>query len=422
MSDRTLPPFQVLTKPIGPICNLDCSYCFYLEKEQLYPGHHEWAMQPDVLEAFIRQYLKASEQEVVVFAWQGGEPTLLGIPYFQQILALQQRYADGKQIQNAVQTNGVLVDQAWADFFAENRFLVGISIDGPAELHDVYRRNKGGASTHAAVERAIRTLHDTGVDFNTLTTVNSANAEQPLAVYRYLQSIGSQFMQFIPVVERKAATAGRDVLVLIGPRTEGPAEVTPWSVRPEQYGEFLCSIFDAWVQEDVGKTFVQMFEVALQMSLGMESSLCVFGETCGTALALEHQGDLYSCDHYVYPEYRLGNILETDIAALARSEAQQSFGLAKKTSLPPECLRCEVLAACNGECPKHRFMPASDGTLRLNYLCGAYKRFFVHADPYLYWMAVALSERRSPAGVMTYAREQMEGSTKDGCGSSVVCV
>lgn len=399
-------PFQVLTKPIGPICNLDCSYCFYLEKERLYPGRQEWAMSPDVLESFIRQYIAASDQDSVVFAWQGGEPTLLGVAYFEQILALQQRYADGKQIENALQTNGILLDEAWVEFLAENRFLVGVSIDGPEQLHDVYRRNRGGQGTHAAVERAIVRLRQGGVSFNTLTTVNHANADEPLEIYHYLKSIGAEFMQFLPVVERMATEPTANGLVLISPRSIDPSEVTSWSVRPEQYGSFLCSIFDEWVREDVSRRFVQLFEVALQMWVGQPSSLCVFAETCGSALALEHQGDLYSCDHYVYPEHRLGNILEHDLQALAASEAQRAFGMAKKTNLPPECRTCEVLAACNGECPKHRFMLASDGSLRLNYLCAAYKRFFLHADPYLEWMAEALYQRRSPASVMEFARRQ----------------
>ncbi len=396
-------PFQVLSKPIGPICNLDCTYCFYLEKERLYPGRQDWAMSPEVLESFVRQYIAASTHDQVVFAWQGGEPTLLGVEYFERILALQRRYADGKVIENAIQTNGILLDRRWADFLAENRFLVGVSIDGPADLHDVYRRNKGGQATHAAVERSIQLLRSNGVAINTLTTVNRANGDDPLAVYRYLKSIGSDFMQFIPVVERATPMPSRDGLVLIGPVAVDSAEVTPWSVRPRQYGEFLCALFDEWVRCDVGTTFVQLFEVALQMWLGMESSLCVFGETCGNALAMEHQGDLYSCDHYVYPEHRLGNIIETSLEALARSPQQVEFGQAKKLNLPRECVECEVVAACNGECPKHRFMPASDGTMRLNYLCAAYKRFFPHADPYLQYMARELAQRRSPASVMQYA-------------------
>jgi uncharacterized protein len=399
------PPFQVLSKPIGPVCNLDCTYCFYLEKEKLYPERHDWKMAPEVLEAFIRQYIAANEQDHVVFAWQGGEPTLLGVDYFRRIRALQKRYADGKRIENAIQTNGILLDEEWVEFLAEQRFLVGISIDGPARLHDIYRRNKGAQPTHAAVERGVSLLRSSGVAFNTLTTVNRANGDEPLEVYRYLKSIGSEFIQFIPVVERSAPARTQDGLVLIAPSSAEPAGVTDWSVTPTQYGEFLCSIFDEWVCDDVGTRFVQSFEVALQIWAGMPSSLCVFGETCGSALAIEHQGDLYSCDHYVYPEFRLGNIMKQDLATLAHSGQQHAFGQAKKTNLPPECVQCEVLAACNGECPKHRFMLASDGTRRLNYLCAAYKRFFTHADPYLYFMACELAQRRSPASVMKYAQQ-----------------
>jgi len=290
--------FQVMAKPTGPLCNLDCSYCFYLEKEKLYPGTKNWEMREDVLETYIRQYIESQPQENVSFAWQGGEPTLLGIAWFENVLRLQQKYAHGKHVENALQTNGVTLDAAWAEFFAANNFLVGISLDGPRELHDSYRVDKGQQPTFDRVMHGIERLKAAGVQFNTLTVVNRKNSYHPLDVYQFLKQIGSGFMQFIPVVERRATQPSPDGLVLIGPEV-ALAQVTDWSVEPEIFGDFLCAIFDEWVRNDVANYFVQLFDVTLELWLGMQPSLCVFADTCGNALALEHNGDLYSCDHYV---------------------------------------------------------------------------------------------------------------------------
>ena len=395
-------PFHVMAKPVGPLCNLDCKYCFYLEKEALYPQASQWAMADEVLESYIRQYIEAQPSPVVTFAWQGGEPTLLGVDFFRKVVALQARYADGKRIQNAFQTNGVLLDDEWARFLNDAHFLVGISIDGPRELHDAYRVDKGGQPTFDKVMRGIDVLSRHGVAFNTLTTVHHANAQAPLDVYRFLQANGSGFLQFIPIVERISSKATPEGLLLVSPDFPQAARVAPWSVEPLQFGAFLCAIFDEWVRHDVGTCFVQLFDVCLEMWLGREASLCVFRRTCGAALALEHSGDLYSCDHYVYPENKLGNIMESLLSSLAHSSQQQRFGQAKEASLPQYCRECDVRFACNGECPKHRFAVTPDGEPGLNYLCAGYKMFFRHIDPYMGFMAAELRAERPPANVMRW--------------------
>jgi len=395
--------FQVMVKPTGSLCNLDCSYCFYLEKEKLYPSTKNWTMQEDVLEAYMR-HIESQPGEVVTFAWQGGEPTLLGIPWFERVLGLQRKYAQGKRIENVLQTNGVTVDRAWAEFFAANDFLIGISIDGPRELHDAYRVDKGQQPTFDRVMRGLDHLRAANVRFNTLTVVNRKNSYHPLEVYRFLKQIGSEFMQFIPVVERRVAQASPEGLVLLGPSHTGSAQVTDWSVEPEAYGEFLCVIFDEWVRNDVAKTFVQLFDVTLALWLGQPPGLCVFAETCGDALVLEHQGDVYSCDHYVYPENKLGNILDNPLESLAAMEKQRAFGTAKRDSLPAFCRECDVRFACNGECPKHRFITTPDGEPGLNYLCAAYKKFFHYVAPYMEFMGRELLNDLAPARVMEYAR------------------
>ena len=392
--------FHIMTKPAGPICNLDCKYCFYLEKEKLYPETKYFALQPDILERYIEQYIAAQPAAEVHFAWQGGEPTLAGLDFFRSVAALQQKHAAGKTIYNALQTNGTLIDAEWARFLAQNRFLVGVSIDGPRELHDCYRVDKGQAPTFDRVMRGIHLLREHGVDFNTLTVVHSRNAGAPLDVYRWLKEIGSGFIQFIPAVERRALAPGPDGLVLIQPSFAQAAEVTEWSVEPLAWGKFLASIFDEWVRGDVGRIFVQHFDVALESWMGMEASLCVFRPTCGSAMAMERNGDLYSCDHYVYPEHRLGNVMDVPLDTLASSPQQKSFGLAKRDTLPRMCRECEVRFACNGECPKHRFAAAPDGEPGLNYLCAGYKYFFRHIDPYMRFMAEELRAGRPPANIM----------------------
>jgi uncharacterized protein len=401
-----MPPFHVLAKPIGPICNLDCRYCFYLEKEHLYPQERKWAMPPDVLESFIRQYIEAQETDEIYFAWQGGEPTLLGVEFFQTVVEIQRKYAGGKIIHNALQTNGTLLDDHWCRFLREHDFLIGLSIDGPAELHDAYRVDKNGRPSFDAVMRGLAFIQKHGVQFNTLTVVHRLNAKEPLKVYDFLKSIGSSFIQFIPVVERLAQTTSLTIRGLdfaeppVAGENGGHASVTPWSVDPIDYGNFLCRIFDQWVRRDVGEVFVQHFDVALSNWLGLGSSLCVFAEKCGSALAIEHNGDLYSCDHYVYPRYRLGNVAKDSLAEMTQSPAQRKFGADKLDSLPRFCRECEVRFACNGECPKHRFARTPDGEEGLNYLCPAYKQFFNHIDPFMRRMGELLNAGREAGEIM----------------------
>ncbi len=413
--------FHVLAKPIGPICNLDCKYCFYLEKESLYPQVEKWAMREEVLDSYIRQYIEAHDSAVVSFAWQGGEPTLLGVEYFRRLVQIQKKYANGKRIQNAFQTNGVLLNDDWAALFKENEFLIGLSIDGPRELHDTYRVDKGGQPTFDKVMRGMETLKRNGVEFNTLTTVHAGNADHPLEVYRFLKENGSGYLQFIPIVERIARQVTSDGLQLISPDFSGAARVAPWSVEPRQFGRFLCAIFDEWVRNDVGRYYVQLFDVSLETWSGMEASLCVFRKKCGDALAIEHSGDLYSCDHFVYPKNRLGNIMDSPMAELAGSEQQRQFGDAKESTLPRYCRECDVRFACNGECPKHRFLTTPDGEAGLNYLCAGYKMFFRHVDPYMRFMAAELAAQRAPANVMRWIAAEQTRAALQNAGRNDPC-
>ena len=407
-----LTAFHVMSKPIGPICNLDCRYCFYLEKEEMYVqegrrSRPSWQMSDEVLETYIRQYIQQQDAQEINFAWQGGEPTLLGADFFRKAVAIQTKYAEGRTIHNALQTNATLLDDAWGGFLSENHFLVGVSIDGPPDLHDAYRVDKHGEPTFDRVMQGIEALKRHGVDFNTMTVVSRANSQHPQRVYRFLKEIGSTFLQFIPLVERAspgplASEHGLIQLSLAPPPRLGETDsaVTDWSVRAEDWGPFLTTIFDEWVRRDVGCIYVQHFDVALGIWLGAGSSLCVFSETCGKAVAIEHNGDLYSCDHFVYPQYRLGNILEKSLGEMVASEAQTKFGRDKADTLPRYCRECEVRFACQGECPKHRFIRAPDGEWGLNYLCAGYYRFFKHIDPYMRAMAELLHSGHAPAEIM----------------------
>jgi len=399
--------FHVMTKPIGPICNLACKYCFYLEKERLYGDGEQWRMSDAVLEEYVRQYIESQDVPQVNFAWQGGEPTLLGVEFFRKAVALQARYAGGRKISNVLQTNGTLLDDEWCEFFTANEFLVGLSIDGPRELHDRYRLDKKQRPTFDAVMRGLGLLKKHKSEFNTLTVVSRANSRRPLDVYRFLKEIGSGYIQFIPLVERVADGLEKaQVLELAQPPSVGSglqsaAPVTAWSVEPQAYGRFLVEIFDHWVRHDVGRVFVQLFDVALGQWAGAGSSICVFAPRCGGAMAMEHNGDVYSCDHYVYPGQKLGNLLNTSLKGMANSPAQRKFGDDKHDALPQYCRMCQVRFACNGECPKHRIMKTPDGEAGLSYLCPAYKHFFDHVDPFMKTMAQLLRDGRAPAQIMS---------------------
>lgn len=388
--------FHIMTKPRGAICNLDCAYCYYLGKENLYPGS-SFRMSEEVLESYIRQYIASQRVPEVTFAWQGGEPTLMGLEFYRKAVELQQKYRrPGMRIQNSLQTNAVTLDDEWCRFFKAHNFLIGVSLDGPQPLHDAYRVDKGNQPTFERVLKGIRLLDRHGVDYNILTTVHAANVGHPLQVYRFLRDeIGTQFMQFIPIVERQNTTGFQ----------EGNT-VTERSVDAQAYGAFLMAIFDEWVRRDVGRVFVQIFDVALNAWSGLRPGLCIFDETCGNALALEHNGDLYSCDHFVEPKYRLGNIQEDMMIELVASPPQRQFGQDKQDTLPDYCRRCEVRFACNGGCPKNRFIKTPAGEPGLNYLCAGYRAFFNHIDEPMKFMATALRQRRAPAGVMAYMKQK----------------
>jgi len=391
MMDIPLPPaFHVMAKPRGAICNLDCEYCYYLRKEDLYQGR-SFRMSDQILENYIRQYITAQRVPEVNFAWQGGEPTLMGLDFFRKVVAYQQKYArPGMKIENTLQTNGTLLNDEWCRFLAKNRFLIGISLDGPREVHDVYRKDKGGAPTFDRVVRGVNLLRRHKVDFNVLTCVSAANVHQPLEVYHFLRDeIGAEYIQFIPIVERDNDTGFQEGTVL-----------TSRSITGKQYGDFLIAIFDEWVHRDVGRVFVQIFDTALGRWLGAPGGLCVFQETCGKALVMEHNGDLYSCDHFVEPRHLLGNILETPLIELVGSEQQLKFGLNKKASLPRYCRECPVLFACNGGCPKNRTDLTPDGEAGLNHLCKGYKAFFTHIDQPMRMMAGLLRQGHPASEIM----------------------
>ena len=381
--------FHVLAKPTGAICNLDCKYCFFLSKEMLYPGSR-FRMADDLLEAYIRQTIESQSTPEVTIAWQGGEPTLMGLDFFRRSIEYEKKYQKpGTTIQNTMQTNGIEIDEPWCEFFRENNFLIGLSLDGPSQMHDTYRVDKGGRGTFDRVLRAARLMQQHKVDFNILTTVNSANAGHPLELYRFLRDdVGTSFIQFIPIVER----ATLELIALAnegwGDRhkdrpfyTQAGSLVTDRSVKPEQWGRFLIAIFEEWVRRDVGRVFVQMFDAALASWVGAPPAMCIFSATCGNAVALEHNGDVYSCDHYVEPEYLLGNIQQQTLVQLVASDKQRRFGSDKRDTLPRYCRECEVRFACHGECPKNRFISTPDGEPGLNYLCRGFKQYFAHAIP-----------------------------------------
>jgi uncharacterized protein len=403
------PAFHLLAKPTGAVCNLDCSYCFFLSKELLYPGSR-FRMAEELLETYIRQLIEShARSPEVVIAWQGGEPTLMGLDFFRRSVELAELHLLPRQrAVYTIQTNGTLLDEEWAAFFKKHDFLVGISIDGPRELHDAYRVNKGGAGSFDQVMRGLEFLESAGVEWNALTTVHAANGDRGLEVYRFLRdSCKAGFVQFIPIIER-VAEAGDDGTVPWTSWRDRPLyvqdgrRVTGRSVTAEQYGRFLIDVFEEWVRRDVGEVYVQMFDVALANWVGEPPGLCVHSETCGLALALEHTGDLYSCDHFVEPRYRLGNIKETHMLELVSSQQQRQFGRDKHDQLPGYCRSCDVRFACHGGCPKDRFIETPDGEPNLNYLCGGFKAFFHHVDRPMRVMGALLAQGKAPSEISAW--------------------
>lgn len=391
--------FHVMAKPSGPACNLACDYCFYLEKEALFADKRTRRMPDEVLEAYVRNTIESSPGEVV-FTWQGGEPALLGLDFYRRALDLQRAYGAGRTIRNTFQTNGTLIDEAWAAFFAENDFLVGLSLDGPAHVHDRIRRYRSGAPTHHLVMAALEHLQRAGAAFNVMACVDRYGAEHALEIYRFLKQHGVKFIQFIPIVERLAGPAAAAAgLTLEGPGAS-EAAVAPFAVEPLAWGRFLTDIFEEWRRRDVGKVYVMNFEWSLAAFMGEPGVVCVHQENCGRAVIAEHNGDVYSCDHFVYPEYKLGNLTTDSLAAMVDSAPQEAFGRAKSDTLPAQCRACKYLGGCWGGCPKHRFIKTADGEPGLNYLCAGYTHYLHHVAPFLKLMAQLLRAGRAPAEIM----------------------
>lgn len=404
--------FSVMLKPAGPACNLNCAYCYYLEKRKLFPSNTNFKMTEELLEEFTRQYIEANEVPVVTFTWQGGEPTLMGLDFYRKAIAFQKKYSGGKRIENSFQTNGTRLNDEWCKFFADNKILVGISIDGEEHVHDHYRKTFSGGPSFRRVMKGIELLHKNRVEFNTLSVINDYSVNFASETYRFLKTIGSGFIQFLPVVERIAGERNEADLSLVSPAYEANASVTGWSVPPDKFGKFMISIFDEWVRKDVGKYYVQLFDSTLANWVGEMPGVCVFAETCGDALVMEHNGDIYTCDHFVFPEFYLGNMLDRPLNEIVRSQMQFDFGVNKRNRLPRYCLRCDVRFACNGECPKHRILNTPDGEPGLNYLCEGYKMFFHHVAPYMNYMAGELNNKRPPANVMNWIRNKESQVTK----------
>ena len=401
--------FHAMAKPVSSTCNLDCTYCYYLSKESLPGGPKTGRMSDDTLELFIRQYIDARPGPEVIFSWQGGEPTLLGLDFFRKVVAFEKKHSrPGQKIQNDLQTNGTLLNDEWCGFLKENRFLVGLSIDGPREIHDHYRVTKGGKPTFDQVYNAAKLLQRHGVPFNTLTCVHRFNGRKPLDVYRFLrQELGSTYIQFIPIVEfkdfKRVAPQAWDSakLPMDGQPEARPGHpdsvVTDWSVDPDDWGYFLSRVFDRWLDRDLGKVMVNHFETLVAQHLGMPSQMCIYSQNCGRAIAVENDGGVYSCDHYVYPEYLIGNLKDGPLGDMVFSEKQKQFGTSKSETLPQYCRQCSYLTDCWGECPKNRFIRTPDGEPGLNYLCRGFKKFFAHAIPEVERIVARINANPVPA-------------------------
>lgn len=411
MQERTISPFArpfyIMAKPAGAACNLACRYCYYLEKSRLYGDDSRHVMSDEMLERFTKEYIEAQATSDILFTWHGGETLLRPIAFYEKAIALQRHYGLGRNIDNAIQTNGTLIDERWAQFFADNGWLVGVSIDGPEAFHDEYRRSRQGEGSFARVMQGIEILNRYGVQWNAMAVVNNDNGSRPLEFYRFFKSIGCHYLQFTPVVERALGHA--DGRSLAAPDEES-MEVTAFSVGADQWGDFLCAVFDEWVRTDVGDYFVQLFDATLANWVGVAPGICSMAPTCGQVGVMEYNGDVYSCDHFVFPEYRLGNIRDESLYALMHGDRQHAFGAAKRETLPRQCRECEYLFACNGECPKNRFCVTADGDSGLNYLCRGYKKFFRHVAPYMDFMANELRHDRAPANVMEAIRRGWIGT------------
>lgn len=404
MSKTLLPfskPMYIMLKPAGSLCNMRCQYCYYLEKGQMYKEDKNRVISDSMLETFIKNYIESQTLPQVLFTWHGGETLMRPVSFYKRALELQRYYAGGRQIDNCIQTNGTLITEEWCKFFKENNFLVGVSIDGPQEFHDEYRKTASGGPSFQKVMKGIQLLNKYGVEWNALAVINDFNADYPLDFYHFFKEIGCHFIQFTPIVERKVSRT--DGLTL-APGMEEGGELLDFSVTPEQWGTFLCEIFDEWVRNDVGDYYIQLFDATLANWVGQVPGVCTMAEECGHAGVMEYNGDVYSCDHFVFPEYRLGNLGERSLYELMNSEKQKEFAKNKKKRLPQQCQECEFLFACHGECPKNRFVKDEYGNPGLNYLCKGYKMFFDHVAPYMDFMKAEFLAERAPANIMAYLK------------------
>ena len=391
-------PLYVMLKPAGAHCNLACKYCYYLEKNKLYPTAQRHLMSDEMLEQFTREYIEAQTMNQVLFTWHGGEPLLRSIDFYRKVLSLQQKYAGGRRIDNVIQTNGTLLTDEWCEFFAQNHWLVGISIDGPQPDHDHYRLTAAGKPSWKKVMQGIKLLKKHGVEWNAMAVVNAYNANHPLEFYRFFKENGCQFLQFTPIVER--LTRHEDGRNLASLADKDEISLSEASVAPEQWGYFLCAIFDEWVRKDVGKIFVEIFDCTLANWMGISPGICAYSKECGHAGVMEHNGDVYSCDHFVFPEYKLGNIRDHSLIDMLYGEQQQEFSRLKHSSLPRQCKECDMEFACHGECPKNRFMKDKYGDSGLNYLCPGYYHYYQHVAPYMDYMKQELMSQRPPSNIM----------------------
>ena len=391
-------PLYVMLKPAGAHCNLACKYCYYLEKNKLYPTAQRHLMSDEILEQFTREYIEAQTMNQVLFTWHGGEPLLRSIDFYRKALSLQQKYAGGRRIDNVIQTNGTLLTDEWCEFFAQNHWLVGISIDGPQPDHDHYRLTAAGKPSWKKVMQGIKLLKKHGVEWNAMAVVNAYNANHPLEFYRFFKENGCQFLQFTPIVERLTRHEDGRTLASLADKNEIP--LSEASVTPEQWGYFLSAIFDEWVRKDVGKIFVEIFDCTLANWMGISPGICAYSKECGHAGVMEHNGDVYSCDHFVFPEYKLGNIRDHSLIDMLYGEQQQEFSRLKHSSLPRQCKECDMEFACHGECPKNRFMKDKYGDSGLNYLCPGYYHYYHHVAPYMDYMKQELMSQRPPSNIM----------------------
>ena len=391
-------PLYVMLKPTGAHCNLACKYCYYLEKNKLYPTAQRHLMSDEMLEQFTREYIEAQTMNQVLFTWHGGEPLLRSIDFYRKALSLQQKYAGGRRIDNVIQTNGTLLTDEWCEFFAQNHWLVGISIDGPQPDHDHYRLTAAGKPSWKKVMQGIKLLKKHGVEWNAMAVVNAYNANHPMEFYRFFKENGCQFLQFTPIVER--LTRHEDGRTLASLADKDEISLSEASVAPEQWGYFLCAIFDEWVRKDVGKIFVEIFDCTLANWMGISPGICAYSKECGHAGVMEHNGDVYSCDHFVFPEYKLGNIRDHSLIDMLYGEQQQEFSRLKHSSLPRQCKECDMEFACHGECPKNRFMKDKYGDSGLNYLCPGYYHYYQHVAPYMDYMKQELMSQRPPSNIM----------------------